>query len=99
MELHGCMVPCRHAGTCAGASDQQCTISRAPDLYSDCGVHVAEERKRDLELLQAEPADAGRAKQLIPKAADADDEDEGDESSSSSDDDDEVNMPGQQPLI
>uniref|UniRef100_A0A7S0RTB5 Cwf15/Cwc15 cell cycle control protein n=1 Tax=Chlamydomonas leiostraca TaxID=1034604 RepID=A0A7S0RTB5_9CHLO len=53
------------------------------------GINFEEERKRDLELLQAEPADAGRAKQLIPKAADADDEDEGDESSSSSDDDDE----------
>jgi hypothetical protein len=57
----------------------------------------AEERKRDLELLEAPAAGAGDAaaskgggaapKALIPKAVDADDEDEEAPSSSDSDDD------------
>ncbi|PNW69693.1 hypothetical protein CHLRE_24g755447v5 [Chlamydomonas reinhardtii] len=45
-----------------------------------------DERKRDLELLQSAPPEGG-ARQLIPKAIDADDEDP--ESSESSDDDDD----------
>ena len=52
----------------------------------------AEERKKDLLLLELGTADAGAGrapKALIPKAVDADDEDEP-ESDSSSDDDDEV---------
>ena len=47
---------------------------------------AADEKQRDLKLLETAPPE-GQAKQLIPKALDADDEDP-DESESSSDDDD-----------
>lgn len=63
--------------------------------YSVLLVAAADERKKDLELLEAAAPDAGgrgAPRALVPKAADADDEDEGDESSSDSDDDDEVGL-------
>ncbi|KXZ50758.1 hypothetical protein GPECTOR_15g443 [Gonium pectorale] len=48
-----------------------------------------EERQRDLQLLESAPPD-GQAKQLVPKAIDADDEDpESSDSSSDEDDDDD----------
>lgn len=68
-----------------------------PGLSLPCGLMQlllhAEERKKDLLLLEQGTADAGvgRAlKALIPKAVDADDEDEPESDSSSDNDDDEV---------
>jgi len=50
------------------------------------GVNFEEERKKDLQLLEAAPPEEeGRRRDLIPRAADADDAD--DDSGSSSDDD------------
>ncbi|MEW5302110.1 MAG: hypothetical protein WDW36_004920 [Sanguina aurantia] len=54
------------------------------------GAAFEEERQRDLLLLEAGPGDGGRAaKQLVPKAIDADEEDGEVESSSDADDDED----------
>ncbi len=61
---------------------------------SDPGLHrrtlTAEERQRDLKLLEAAPPD-GQTRQIVPKAIDADDEDP-ESSSDDSDDDDDVSV-------
>lgn len=49
-----------------------------------------DERKRDLQLLESAPD--GQARQLVPKAIDADDEDPDESESSDDDDDDEEEM-------